>query len=203
MKYLFLCFYCLIGTSLYAQKLPDFGLERVRIIQPDKIIQADIKPIGSDPSMDVSLLYYWYSSNAIHITQGGFSGKLLNGVYTEYYLNKNLKEQGRFKKGLKSGIWKTWADNGNLLQTFTWKNGARSGVFYSYSKDGKVQQTGKYSHDHLNGRVLTYAENGVPEETFYRDGALQAKSSKPSFWQKINIFKKRTKKTDAVPPVKK
>src|SRR3978361_1257752 len=101
MKKILVLLFCLIPVYCVAQKLPDFGLNRIRIAQVDKIIQAEIDPVSSEPSVKSKLVYYWYSANAIHITQGGFSGKLLNGIYTEYYLDRNLKEQGRFKKGLK------------------------------------------------------------------------------------------------------
>jgi antitoxin component YwqK of YwqJK toxin-antitoxin module len=112
-----------ISGSVYAQKLPDIGLNRVRIIEADKTILAEINPISSVPSPKTNLFYYWYNANTIHSTQGGFSGTLLNGQYTEYYLNKNLKEQGIFKNGLKNGVWKSWNEDGMLSQTIKWKNG--------------------------------------------------------------------------------
>ena len=113
----------LISGSVYAQKLPDMGLNKVRIIEADKTILAEMNPISSAPSPKTNLFYYWYNANTIHSTQGGFSGTLLNGQYTEYFLNKNLKEQGIFKKGLKNGVWKSWNEDGTLSQGITWKNG--------------------------------------------------------------------------------
>ena len=109
--------------SAQAQKMPDAGLNKVRISTADKTIVADIDPVLSNPSSKSALFYYWYGSNEIHVTQGGFSGKLLNGQYTEYYPNKNLKEQGQFKKGLKNGLWKAWNGDGLLLSTTKWNNG--------------------------------------------------------------------------------
>ena len=67
--------------------------------------------------------YYWYDANQIHMTQGGFSGKLLDGLYAAYYRNKNLEEQGNFKKGLKTGIWKKWRADGSLESTTQWNHG--------------------------------------------------------------------------------
>jgi len=114
---------CLLPFCTYAQKLPDSGFDKMRIVEPDKIVQADLKEVASAPNIKSDRFYYWYSGNAIHSTQGGFSGRLLNGLYAEYYLNKNLKEQGIFKKGLKDGVWKKWNENGTLSNTTTWKNG--------------------------------------------------------------------------------
>jgi hypothetical protein len=123
MKRILLAVFFLISFSAYAQKLPDFGVSKVRITEADKTVTAEIMVVGSDPSVRPSLFYYWYNAGVIHSTQGGFSGKLLNGQYNEFYLNKNLKQQGSFKKGLKNGSWKSWSEDGTLILFTTWKNG--------------------------------------------------------------------------------
>jgi antitoxin component YwqK of YwqJK toxin-antitoxin module len=124
MKYPILIFLCLVCIEAFGQKLPDYGLNKVRITQTDKIIVAEIEPVSSNPSIKRDLIYYWYSANIIHATQGGFSGTLLNGRYTEYYPDKNLKEQGEFKNGLKDGVWKNWSDDGTLMASTNWKHGS-------------------------------------------------------------------------------
>ncbi len=113
----------LVSVASYGQKLLDMGFSKIRISEADKTILAEINPVNHNPKAHQDLFYYWYSANIIHSTQGGYSGQLLNGQYTEYYLNKNLKEQGIFKKGLKDGNWKDWNEDGTLNQTATWKNG--------------------------------------------------------------------------------
>jgi antitoxin component YwqK of YwqJK toxin-antitoxin module len=113
----------LISGSVSAQKLSDYGLDKVRIIEPDKIIEVEIIPVNSAPGIKPERTYYWYYNNSLHTSQGGFSGKLLNGLYESYFLNHNLKEQGTFKKGLKDGIWKSWKEDGTLSQIANWKNG--------------------------------------------------------------------------------
>jgi antitoxin component YwqK of YwqJK toxin-antitoxin module len=122
MKLVLISLFCLISFTASAQKIPGFGFYKVRIALPDKTILAEINP-SSNPSVKSNLFYYWYEANVIHNTQGGFSGKLLNGSYIEYYPNKNLKEQGTFKKGLKTGAWKSWNEDGTLAINSIWKNG--------------------------------------------------------------------------------
>lgn len=123
MKRTIVLLFLLFAGSVYAQKLPAFGFEKVHITEADKIIQAEVIPVNAEPRIKPGLFYYWYSANAIHATQGGYSGQLLNGVYTEYYLNKNLKEQGNFKKGLKDGSWRSWNEDGSVNKVSFWKNG--------------------------------------------------------------------------------
>ena len=123
MKNIILIFFCFISIRVYAQKIPDYGLNRVRITQSDQSIIAELEPESSAVSAKPNLHYFWYSANLVHQTQGGYSGRLLGGQYSVFYLNKNLKEQGSFKKGLKDGVWKTWGEDGTLLYTSTWKHG--------------------------------------------------------------------------------
>jgi antitoxin component YwqK of YwqJK toxin-antitoxin module len=109
--------------SAYAQKLSDYGYDKVRIVETDKIIEAEIIPVNSGLGIKNDRFYYWYDNNSIHTSQGGYSGKLLNGLYETYYLSHNLKEQGTFKKGLKDGVWKSWNPDGTLNKEINWKNG--------------------------------------------------------------------------------
>lgn len=185
-KLLTLLFLLITGVS-FAQKVPDYGFNKIRIALSDRIIQADLTPLKSDPVVETDRMYHWSSSNSIHITQGGFSGKLLNGDYVEYYLNKNLKEQGQFKGGLKDGIWKSWNEKGVLIELYSWVDGMRSGKFELFDGDGKLKQTGYYKSNMLHGKIIIYAD-GKAETVNYRNGKITEK--KPSaFFNRINIFK--------------
>ena len=126
MKKIACILFCLFSISVYAQKLPEYNMNKVRITLPDKIIVAALDPTPANPKIKPVLSYYWYSAGDVHKTQGGFSGKLLSGQYTVYYLNNNLKEQGIFKGGLKDGIWKEWGEDGLLLKTTTWRKGVET-----------------------------------------------------------------------------
>ena len=123
MKAVILLIFCFFGYAASAQQLPDYGLDKVRINEAGQTIVAELASGSVSPTAKPAVHYFWYNSGAIHETQGGYSGRLLNGQYTAFYLNKNLKEQGIFKKGLKDGVWKSWRENGSLLAAVTWKHG--------------------------------------------------------------------------------
>lgn len=123
MKFIILLFFCFFSIGAYAQDMPSYLLDKVRIVQLDQTIVAELQPVSVNIAAKPNLQYYWYSANIIHETQGGYSGRLLDGLYTAYYPNKNLKEQGRFKKGLKDGLWKAWKEDGSLQSTSNWKKG--------------------------------------------------------------------------------
>lgn len=170
MKKLTIILFAMLSVNVYGQDISELGIYKVHVTQSDKSIIAEIRPVGSAPSPEQNRLYYWFSSNTIKQTQGGYSGHLLNGPYKEFYLNKNLKEQGEFNKGLKTGVWKSWSPDGILLQQITWKNGIKSGAFALYDEKGHLKQKGNYKND-------TAEEEAVHT----------------SFWKKINIFKKKDK----------
>ena len=112
-----------ISRAAVAQDYPDYGLTKLRLTDSGRTVEVEVNPIKRDPTVKTDLFYYWYSANQVHFTQGGFSGQLLNGLYTEYYQNKNLKEQGGFNRGLKDGVWKSWDQKGRLIETVKWNDG--------------------------------------------------------------------------------
>jgi len=115
-----------ISRAALAQDYPDYGLTKLRLIDSGRTIELEVNPIKRAPAVKADLFYYWYSANQVHFTQGGYSGQLLNGVYTEYYKNKNLKEQGMFNRGLKDGMWKNWNKDGTLKKVINWDEGVVS-----------------------------------------------------------------------------
>lgn len=123
MRNIFIVILFLTASAVYAQKIPETAAYRVRIYESDKTILAEINPVKSPPAAKPGLDYYWYDADIIHATPGGYSGKLLNGLYTAFYLNKDLREQGTFNKGLKSGVWKSWNEDGTLKAVSAWEKG--------------------------------------------------------------------------------
>lgn len=122
-----LLIFSVIIFSARAQQFPEYGLDKIRINDTAKTIVAEIYPVNGKLKTNPNLFYYWYSTNLIHTTQGGYSGRLLNGQYSEYYLNKNLKQEGVFKKGLRDGAWKKWNEDGTLKEVVNWKDGLIDG----------------------------------------------------------------------------
>lgn len=181
-----LIIFLLFAARLSAQKIPDYGFNKVRIVTNDKVIQAETIPVSSDPSLDNGKTYYWSSSNAIHATQGGFSGKLLNGAYTEFYSNKNIREQGHFNKGLKTGIWKSWNESGTLIQLYTWKDGVISGKFEVFQEKGKLKQSGTYKNNLLHGKITNYSPSGEKQQVMYKSGK-PVTAQKRSFLKRLKL----------------
>ncbi|WP_184550897.1 toxin-antitoxin system YwqK family antitoxin [Mucilaginibacter sp. FT3.2] len=194
MKYIYTLLFVTLTYSSFAQKMPDYGLHKIRITDTSKTIQAEVIPVSSEPAISSSLTYYWYAANKIHALQGGYSGQLLNGSYTEFFLNKNLEAQGIFRKGLKDGIWKAWNEQGALLSEVNWDNGIRSGRFSFYNADGSLKQTGNYRQNEFNGAVIIHEGRDSVRTEYYKNGQL-LKGKPASILNRINIFKKK-KKTD-------
>lgn len=191
MKYLLILFTCWFPLKTMAQKLPDFGLHHIRISDTDKNIQAEILPVTNMPAVKPELNYYWYGAGGIHQLQGGFSGQLLNGAYTEYYKNKNVKTQGTFKKGLKDGVWKEWNEYGKLNYLITWEEGIQTGPFSFYNTEGRVIRSGTYKRNQLNGRLSLNEGTDSAQTIRYKNGKI-VPSKSGSFLKRIHLFKKKT-----------
>lgn len=174
-------------TMAPAQEIPGTGFDKVRIARPDETIQADLHPVRSLPVMRIDADYFWYGGNTIQATRGGYSGRLLNGQYRSYYLNKNLKEMGQFKDGLKNGLWRNWQEDGRMISSQNWKKGALSGEFYLFDERGQPKQSGTYRNGQLDGWITVY-NGGKTQRSYYRDGKA---GPALSFWQRIDIFRKK------------
>ncbi|WCT13657.1 toxin-antitoxin system YwqK family antitoxin [Mucilaginibacter jinjuensis] len=184
-----------------AQKMPDLGITKVRIVKMEETIVAELGPVSHHIDVQNDKLYYWYSSNNVHATQGGYSGDLLNGLYTVYYSNKGLKEQGAFKNGLKEGVWKTWNESGTLSRELTWKKGLINGDFRSYNEQGKLIQEGNYKDNLLEGRSKLYLGNDSTRVIKYHHGQID-NARDLSIWQRLYLVKRKTDST-AIKPVEK
>jgi hypothetical protein len=144
--------------------------------------------------------YYWYTSNQLNITQGGYSGRLLDGDFKSFYAHKNIKEHGEFKKGLKSGIWKSWYPNGVLQQKVAWSYGNKNGTFQEFDAKGRLSREGYYKANELHGKVAVYHRKDSVDYFNYKKGKLVNKGNKFfNKWMdklkkiKLPSFKKQTK----------
>jgi hypothetical protein len=184
----------------FGQRIPETGITVVHINTADKNIVAEVMPLKSDPTPDPSNFYYWYGAGTIHQTQGGYSGKLLNGKYSEYYPSKNLKEQGSFKKGLKNDVWESWDENGNLKELYTYRNGEKTGLFNLYDEKGARTQTGTYNKNLLNGKVTFYTKDST-KIVRYKDGKIVPSSAHkfPGSIKFINKIFHKKEKADKFP----
>lgn len=135
--------------------------------------------------------YYWYSNNQIKITQGGYSGRLLNGNYKIFYLDRSLKEQGLFENGLKTGMWIKWSQQGKVYERANFKKGLLAGSFFRYNNLGEVLESGNYQDGKMQGVWKSYVKPDSIILTHYKNGL--------SYTPKVILWKRLlNKKTQPV-----
>jgi len=181
-------FFC--SKDARSQSLVDKWLShQVTVHYPDHTVIAVVKPTGS-VAIQSNATYYWCSGNQINVTQGGYSGKLLNGNYQDFYLNKNLKETGAFKHGLKTGIWKSWTDTGILKDQYAYQNGRKKGAYIKYDASGKLLEKGNYKQGFLSGTQITMIGDSAVV-VYYHQGKIRPKKNLvPRFIRDVFINKK-------------
>ena len=113
-----MCFVAVAGT-LQGQT--------IRISTDAGYVVASLIPSTKVKTVHADRDYYWVRARQLNITQGGIGGDLLDGNYTAFYPDGQLKEQGRFDRGLKTGEWRKWLTTGALAETVNWKAGRLHG----------------------------------------------------------------------------
>ena len=174
----------LSGTVSAQSYVDGYLTHAITVHYPGHTIKAHVKP-AEHVSLSNDKWYYWFSGNLINSTQGGYSGKLLNGDYQDYYMNKNLKEAGLFDKGLKNGNWKSWMENGILTNQYYFKEGKKDGLYLKYDSTGRISEKGYYANDLLSGKQETVTADST-RVIYYKDGKIiEKKSIIPKFIYKI------------------
>lgn len=159
-----------------------------RIVLNILVKEKNIKP-------QAELHYTWFEEGKIKVTQGGFNGKLLHGVYKTFDKEGNLKMFGQYEKGLKNGVWNTWASDGHLVEKSTWKKGVKHGETITYNR-GQITQVEKYKGGKLNGRQQKLVDGQVSEELFYKKGEP---FEKKTILERLKKLFQREKKPEATP----
>ncbi|MET3981628.1 antitoxin component YwqK of YwqJK toxin-antitoxin module [Mucilaginibacter sp. UYP25] len=180
-------------TLAAAQHIPDYGINRVRLNEEDRTLLFETIPFGSLPNAVPGRIYFWYSAGKILHTQGGYSGKLLNGLYRSYYSNKNLMEEGAFSKGLQDGNWKKWNLSGLLTEVTIWQKGIQNGPFQTFDSTGLILTSGSYSKGLLDGQFKRHVTGDSVVTSYYKNGII---TQPVSLWKKLNVFR-RKKKADS------
>jgi hypothetical protein len=153
-------------------------------------------PQKNQQTVEMGVKYAWFSGNRINWTQGGYSGKLLDGPYTEFYESKALKTQGYFDMGLRSGEWKSWNEKGLPDSVVNYSGGKLSGRFERYDGQGNLFEKGKYRKGLVNGKLERHISVDSVLVTRYKNGKISPE--KPSIikiWAK-KIFRKDKKQGD-------
>jgi antitoxin component YwqK of YwqJK toxin-antitoxin module len=172
----------------------------VYINYPDYEVKARIKNKILSQTVSDTVSIYWYKSNRIHKTQGGFEGKLLHGQYHSFYLNGNLKEQGQFKNGVKNGKWTQWYENGMFKATINWKLGLMSGVQKEFNNKGQLIKEINYRRGRLNGKTVEYSDSKIISEKKYKNNIEILKKEKiveQKKEKKNSVFKEFSQKMES------
>lgn len=187
-----------------------FLCQPVTINEGSVLIRASVLEEEKTIRPDNSKTYYWFRSGHIRTTQGGIGGKVLNGSYTAFYKDKNIKEKGEFSMGLKDGEWKSWYPDGTLQTVYNWKDGLLSGRFVEYNESGGIRKSGKYKRGKLRGKVEVHHADGKKEVIKYRNGEkkIRKKPEKKPPKEKVTksppeAKKKEKKKRRWLPSLKK
>jgi hypothetical protein len=169
----------------------------VTVNQDRSTIKAEIYNGDKRPEAEVEKQYAWYAYRKILLTSGGYEGKLLNGSYSEFYLNDQLLAKGKFKMGLKTKEWRYWYPDGTLKEIITWNRGVKHGSYALYNDYGKIVAKGRFKHNKLHAKFYTYSLEGkVISRKRYRNGNEVLEKMKAEYDSEIEKRPSKRNKTE-------
>lgn len=137
--------------------------------------------------------YAWFSGNRINYTQGGYSGRLLHGAYSEHFDGNGLKCNGKYSNGLKDGQWKFWSKNGRLDSVVNYTSGILTGKFEKFNVDGDILESGSYRRGLIDGKVSRWVNKDSLRIVYFKNGKpYEKKQDKWALFLK-KLFKLRQK----------
>ncbi len=185
-----------LGTSkfsfllfgLFIFLLGSFAIPNLKKRITDTEYRYEFYTTQKEVSSKQDRLYYWFKGGAIHSSEYGVSGELLDGEFEKFYLSNQLAEKGVFKKGLKDGLWKTWHKNGMISTEIYFSSGQKNGTFYGYDENGKLTEKGKFKKNKKHGKWINFTQKDTVE---YRKGEVFVKvPEKPYMPQTREQWKK-------------
>jgi len=109
---------------------------------------------------ELNKTYTWYLNNAIHVSRGNYSGKLMNGSFVKYSkANNQMIEKGTYLLGVKQGLWYVWNADGTLSSYSEYKKGDLNGEFIEYADSNKCKFSGEFKKNLKSGWWYEYGND--------------------------------------------
>ena len=183
----------LFFAVLLALSLQSFGDPFFRKRITDKQFKYEFFTTDKKVRPKSNVIYYWFKGGAIHSSEEGIAGELLNDEFDKFYLNNQLAERGKFNNGKKVGLWRTWHPNGMVATEQEWAGGQKNGNFKGYNDRGELITKGLFRADKRQGRWY----NLVAKDTLnYRNDAVVLKKIKKPKELKESKKAKDSKETE-------
>jgi len=170
-------FSVILFNTGYSQKTKlNMKNSEVIVVYPDSTVKAIVLLKNFTKTPKNNLTYYWYYQDNINKNLGGYSGKILDGKFLVFDLEKKLIGEGYFKKGLKHGVWKRWYPKGGLISIEKYKNGQKNCVSTLFDKTGKTISIIQYKKGFKNGKSWILENDTLIAKKFRKDVEVIKKS---------------------------
>ncbi|WP_291131233.1 toxin-antitoxin system YwqK family antitoxin [Flavobacterium sp. UBA7682] len=188
--------------SLIVLSLFSFQEPKLKKRITDKEFRYEFYVTDAAPEIKSERIYYWFKAGAIHNSEYGIAGELLDDTFEKFYLNNQLAEKGSFNRGLRVGVWKTWYSNGVMKTNEYWDEGKKKGMSFLYSEQGLLIEKGRFRSNRKHGKwinyiskdttLYNYGEKVVPKPKKVKEKKTD-EEEKPSFFKRIFTKKDKSK----------
>jgi hypothetical protein len=186
-----------ISLNTYAQKIKNLPvLNHFSLNTDTSFVEGYLAPQKKEINADDQKMYTWFAGGKINHTQGDYKDRLLDGVYTSSYSNKQLKEKGEYNNGLKKADWLSWDEDGKLQRKNHFHKGWLKGYQITYDLLGIAKKRVHYRNNKMNGNLQEYQKGNWVTTAKYSNG--EQVPIKAPFYKRFfkAIFKKHPQKDE-------
>lgn len=177
LKRILLCSCLSLTVKLVSAKIVT---ETIYINDPDSSLKANVMKSTHSIRIKPDRTYHWYNKNTIQHTDGGYSGRLLHGLYESFYADHNLLTQGKFDHGLKDGLWISWFRNGKIKERIHFNQGELNGCQELFDSTGHLRMRIYYHNNLRAGKTTIFSQDRPDSVIHYKKGHIvPVKRKKP------------------------
>ena len=154
-----------VPASNYDEHVPE-SLDKAL----EKSLELDIEKRYKNDLAHSKWIYYYPNTNIIQKEEHYYNG-IKDGIFNEYYFNRNLAKSYRYKNNLEEGEYNEFLPDGTLSVKGNFKNGLKDGLWESFREDGSIFSIGIFKNDFQNGSWKFFHRSGnISSEGIFGNG---------------------------------
>ncbi|MBU2019323.1 MAG: hypothetical protein KJ941_06740 [Bacteroidetes bacterium] len=110
------------------------------------------------------------NQDSIRTSCGEIKDGLPHGLWTNFYVNQNIKSKGFWRDGKLDSTWKFYTIDGKIEKLISYRDDLKNGIYQKFDSLEQLSFEGWYINDTLQGAFKTFENGSVQKKGNYTKG---------------------------------